>query len=138
MDFVIGAESPPDSETIHVIAAVIEVTGRLLIAQRPSHKRHGGKWEFPGGKLEPGESYHEAAARELTEELGVRVVQTSAPQFSVSDPESVFVIDFVPTVIEGLPEAREHQALAWVTPDELFSYDLAECDRAYAVFRSSR
>lgn len=119
-----------------VVAAVIEREGQVLIGQRAPGKRHGGLWEFPGGKLEPGESHHQAVERELAEELGVRVVSTGAPHFSIADPGSAFVIDFVVTAIEGIPEAREHQTLAWVLPSELLSYDLAACDRAYALFRS--
>ena len=59
--------------TIRVIAAVIARGDRLLVCQRPPHKRHGGLWEFPGGKCEPGESDLEAARRELHEELGVEL-----------------------------------------------------------------
>src|SRR5690606_20769929 len=59
--------------TIRVLAAVIRRDGRWLVCRRPAHKRHGGLWEFPGGKLEPGESLLEAATRELEEELAVRV-----------------------------------------------------------------
>ncbi|HSG49130.1 MAG TPA: NUDIX domain-containing protein, partial [Longimicrobiales bacterium] len=56
-------------EAIPVIAAVIHRDGRYLVGRRPDDKRHGGLWEFPGGKLDPGESWLEAARRELSEEL---------------------------------------------------------------------
>ena len=56
---------------MRVLATVIRRDGRLLVCQRPSHKRHGGLWEFPGGKVEPGESDLAASRRELAEELGV-------------------------------------------------------------------
>lgn len=58
---------------IRVVASVIEHEGRLLVCKRPAHKRHGGLWEFPGGKVEPEESDFKAVERELEEELGVRV-----------------------------------------------------------------
>jgi 8-oxo-dGTP pyrophosphatase MutT (NUDIX family) len=56
-----------------VLAAVIRRQDRYLVCRRPAHKRHGGLWEFPGGKLEPGETLLEAARRELREELGAEV-----------------------------------------------------------------
>ena len=58
---------------VRVIAAVVWRGDRLLVCQRPAHKRHGGLWEFPGGKVEAGESDAAAARRELREELGVEV-----------------------------------------------------------------
>jgi mutator protein MutT len=66
---------------IPVLAAVIRRDGRLLVARRPAHKRHGGLWEFPGGKVEEGESWADAAARERKEELGVDVARTGEPLF---------------------------------------------------------
>jgi 8-oxo-dGTP diphosphatase len=116
----------------HVLAAVIYRAGRYLICQRPPHKRHGGLWEFPGGKLEEGESLEAAAKRELTEELGVRVTGTGGLLLSVADPGSEFVIDFVEAEIEGEPSCREHSALAWVEPREISHYALAPSDRAFA------
>src|ERR1051325_4198159 len=77
---------------ISVFAAVIEQNGNYLVCQRPAHKRHGRLWEFPGGKLEVGETYFEAARRELAEELDVRVVTVGSTIFSIADPGSDFVI----------------------------------------------
>lgn len=126
------------TERVHVVAAVIENTaGHLLIARRPFAKRHGGKWEFPGGKLEAGETLRTAIARELAEELGVDVVAIGRAEFRTADPESCFVIDFIPTAIRGTPHPAEHSALAWALPGELLHYDLAPSDRAYAEYRGS-
>jgi mutator protein MutT len=127
--------STPLPVHIRVVASVIEQEGRLLLCQRPAHKRHGGLWEFPGGKVEPGESDFEAVERELAEELGVKVVEVGAVELSVRDAGSEFVIEFLPVVIQGEPQALEHAALAWVTEEELLGLALAPSDRRYARFR---
>jgi mutator protein MutT len=120
---------------LRVIASVIEREGRLLLCQRPPEKRHGGLWEFPGGKLEPGESAFDAASRELAEELGIRVTAVDDIEFSVNDPGSAFIIEFARVRIEGEPQCLEHSALAWVAPAELPDYALAPGDACYAAWR---
>jgi mutator protein MutT len=114
-----------------VIAAVISRDDELLVCQRPAHKRHGGLWEFPGGKVEPDESDEQSARRELAEELGVRVVSAGASVFETRDPRSEFLIAFIPVRIEGNPECREHSALQWGTPEALASLPLAPSDRRF-------
>lgn len=104
---------------------------RYLVCQRPLHKRHGGLWEFPGGKLEPGENDAEAAARELREELGVAVSAVGEEAFAVHDEGSPFLIAFVPVRIDGEPACLEHSALAWATVAELLGYALAPSDRRF-------
>jgi mutator protein MutT len=121
---------------IRVVASVIERGDRLLVCQRPAHKRHGGLWEFPGGKVEDGESDFAAVARELEEELGVRVLGVGGEEFSMADPGSHFVIVFLPVEIEGEPRCLEHAALAWVTEEDLLSLALAPSDLRYARFRA--
>ena len=118
---------------IRVLAAVIHREGRWLVCRRPAHKRHGGLWEFPGGKLEPGESLVDAATRELDEELGVRVTRVGDLLFSRHDDGSPFVIEFVAVEIEGEPVAREHDELRWATLAELASLALAPSDRAFVL-----
>jgi mutator protein MutT len=116
---------------IRVIAAVIARGDELLVCQRPAHKRHGGLWEFPGGKVEPDESDEDSARRELAEELGVRVVRAGAAELEVRDEGSAFLIAFVPVEIEGEPECREHSELRWGTAEALRELPLAPSDRRY-------
>ncbi len=123
-------EHPP----IRVVAAVIERDGRFLLCQRPAHKRHGGLWEFPGGKLEAEETIPEAVRRELAEELGVEVAGCGDQLLALADPGSPYVIEFHPVAIQGEPTCLEHAALAWVPVSAMASLDLAPSDRRFAAF----
>jgi mutator protein MutT len=113
------------------MAAVIRRGDTLLICQRPAHTRHGGRWEFPGGKCEPGESDAESIARELAEELGVGVRSVGSALFSASDPDSPFVIVFVPVEIDGEPQRIEHDEIRWVRVADLANYSLAPSDASF-------
>lgn len=117
--------------TVRVLAAVIHHDGRYLVCRRPLHKRHGGLWEFPGGKLEPAESDLNAAQRELREELKVEVTALGDELFSVHDPGSPFLIAFVGVHIEGTPMCLEHTELRWCARAELESLALAPSDRRF-------
>ena len=127
---------------VPVVAAVIEnAAGRVLVAQRPAHKHLALKWEFPGGKVDPGESPEAAMARELREELGVEIeILRSLPRFT-HDYGTVLIamIPFVCRLASGsaAPQAREHVALRWILPAELGALDLAPADwpvvRAYGA-----
>lgn len=118
-----------------VIAAVIANGEKFLVCQRAPHKRHGRRWEFPGGKLEPGEDDETAARRELAEELGLQVESVGEVEFEVADAGSPFVIAFVPVEASGTPVCHEHTALAWGTPSELALLPLAPSDRRYVEWR---
>jgi 8-oxo-dGTP diphosphatase len=113
---------------IPVLAAVIRRDDRYLVARRPPDKRHGGLWEFPGGKVLEGESMLAAAARELDEELGLAVVSLGRRLFTVEDAGSSFVIEFYETDATGIPRALEHTELGWFTVAELAEMDLAPAD----------
>ena len=123
--------TPPVDSPIRVLAAVVRDGSRYLICQRPPHKRHGGLWEFPGGKLEPRESLLDAARREMREELGVAVTGVGEILLAVADAGSPFVIEFVPVEIAGDPVCLEHSALEWRTLDELMARELAPSDRRF-------
>jgi 8-oxo-dGTP pyrophosphatase MutT (NUDIX family) len=113
------------------VAAVIRRDDRYLVGRRPPTKRHGGLWEFPGGKLLDGESRLDAATRELDEELGLGVVSLGRLLFSVEDPGSPFVIEFHETDVSGTPRALEHTEIGWFTMDELARMELAPADARF-------
>jgi mutator protein MutT len=116
---------------IPVVAAVVQKEGRFLLCQRAEGKRHGGLWEFPGGKLLEGETFDAAAARELAEELRVRVSRVGSEVGQFQDAGSEFAIHFLEVAIEGSPIAHEHQALGWFTLEEVCALALAPADRAF-------
>ena len=119
------------NQTIRVVAAVIENKGRYLACQRPGSKRHGGLWEFPGGKVRGNETEVEAVRRELTEELNVRVASVGATLFQVTDPGTPFLILFKAVAIVGEPQAVEHTALCWASPLELIGFRMAPSDEMF-------
>lgn len=111
-----GAPSPREPRDV-VACVLVDGKGHLLVGRRPREKRHGGLWEFPGGKMRSGESLAEAAARELLEELGLQEVVTEPDVlFEQVDPGSVFRILFVRVVTDEVPRALEHEALEWLDP----------------------
>ena len=131
--------APQGAAAVRVLAAVIRENGRYLVALRPKHKRHGGLWEFPGGKVESGETLLDAARREMREELGVEVVEAEEPVFTGSDPNSPFIIEFADVQVAGVPQALEHDEIRWVTPSELIKLRLAPSDRLFVehIIRST-
>ncbi|MBK5007391.1 Nudix family hydrolase [Pseudomonas sp. S32] len=117
---------------IHVVAAVIRgLDGRILIARRADTQHQGGLWEFPGGKVEAGESVEAALARELNEELGIRVTR-SRPLIKVSHdyPDKHVLLEVREVdAFEGEPHGAEGQPLAWVAPRDLAQYDFPQANR---------
>jgi len=117
---------------IRVVAAVLERERRYLVGRRPREKRHGGLWEFPGGKLDEGESVNDAAERELDEELGLTVTGMGQRLLTIEDEGSPFVIEFHEVNVEGDEIAHEHEELGWFSALELTAMELAPADRACA------
>jgi 8-oxo-dGTP diphosphatase len=110
-----------------VVAAVIErADRRLLIGQRRRHDSSPLKWEFPGGKVEPGETPEQALARELREELGatlVRSVVIGRADYQYSDGEMLTVTFFAAEMARGEIRPGPFEKVAWVLPKELGEYD---------------
>ncbi|MDZ7778835.1 MAG: NUDIX domain-containing protein [Gemmatimonadota bacterium] len=117
---------------VRVVAAVLHREGRYLLGRRPARKRHGGLWEFPGGKLDPGESTLDAVRRELLEEMGLLVTAAGGPLLSVMDGTSRFLIEFVEIFAEGTPSTLEHEAVGWFAPGEMLEIPMAPADATFA------
>ena len=115
-----------------VAAALIDADNRILIAQRPEGKQLAGLWEFPGGKLDPGERPERALARELREELGVEVCEPClAPLTFAShsyDDFHLLMPLFACRRWEGIARGVEGQNLAWVRPEKLRDYPRPPAD----------
>lgn len=119
---------------VAVVAAVIQRGDKYLLGRRPKAKRHGGLWEFPGGKVHDGESRLEAIHRELAEELALKAVELGQFLFSVEDKGSPYLIEFVETVIDGTPIPYEHSEIAWLTIGELDELRLAPADATFVAW----
>ncbi|MFP4326904.1 MAG: 8-oxo-dGTP diphosphatase MutT [Paracoccaceae bacterium] len=112
--------------------ALVDRDGRVLLAQRPEGKPMAGLWEFPGGKVEPGETPEAALVRELHEELGIETWNSClAPLTFASHGYAEFHL-LMPLFIcrkwQGIPQAHEGQRLKWVRPTELRDYPMPPAD----------
>jgi len=116
-----------------VAAALYDAQGRVLIAERPPGKHLSGRWEFPGGKIEPGETEQVALARELHEELGIEVL-AAHPELTLRHdyPEKrVQVSLWIVERYAGQPQGLDGQALKWVAPARLPDEDVLEADQPF-------
>lgn len=120
----------PDSGLISVTAAILSKGNKVLIARRKSTAHQAGKWEFPGGKIEPGETPEACLRRELQEELGIdtRIGRFLAESIYHYDTVSIRLLAFRATLIEGRLEPNDHDAIAWVAPHQMDRYDFAPAD----------
>ena len=114
--------------TVDIGCGIIIRKHRLLIAQRVPGAHYGGYWEFPGGKIEPGETPEAALIREIDEELGINTKQSClAPvSFASHDYEAfhLVLLLYICRRWQGRPEPREGGELAWVRPSQLRKYDM--------------
>jgi 8-oxo-dGTP diphosphatase len=124
---------PPKTSLVVAAAALVDRDGRLLVQQRPEGLAMAGLWEFPGGKLEPGETPEMALIRELDEELGIAVDQAClAPACFASDmlgDRHLLLLLYVCRKWRGTPIARHASALDWVRPVELHALPMPPADK---------
>ena len=126
-------DSPAPVPTVLVAAvSLVDIDGRVLIAQRPEGKAMAGLWEFPGGKVDDGETPEEALIRELQEELGIDVTENClAPLTFASHRYETFHLLmplYVCRVWKGEAAPREGQVLKWVNPMQLRDYPMPPAD----------
>jgi 8-oxo-dGTP diphosphatase len=123
-----------ESSVVKVVAAALyDAHGRVLIAERPPGKHMAGRWEFPGGKIEPGESEAEALSRELREELGVEVA-SAHPLLALNHDYAERRVEISLWIVErysGQPRGLDGQKLKWVRPQGLPDEDVLEADRPF-------
>lgn len=119
-----------------VAAAMLDQDGRLLLQQRPAGKRHGGMWEFPGGKVEPDENPRLSLVREIEEELAVRLDAELltpagfAEEARTEGHPAIVMLLYIARVWRGEIEALEGQRWEWFMPERAVALDLPPMDRA--------
>ena len=122
----------PESAPLHVVAAVMIHEGKILGCRRASHKDAAGLWEFPGGKVESGESPQEALRREISEELSLTVVPWRVLDKSVTQVNEALTIQLECWVIilDRLPalKSSDHDEFVWLRPEDLSRYSWAKPD----------
>ncbi len=122
----------------NVVAAVIEHDGRILIAQRRNTPPHALKWEFPGGKVEPGETLEAALLRELQEELDIRArIKREMMRYAYQYPGQppILLIFYRVADYSGQPRNLAFEQIQWVLPERLREYDFLEGDAPFlAIF----
>ncbi len=129
-----GSAPPLGERPLVLVAAValVDVDGRVLIARRPEGKAMAGLWEFPGGKVDQGETPEQALVRELHEELGIETAASClAPIAFASHGYETFHLLmplFACRKWSGIPRPREGQALKWVQPRDLTRYPMPPAD----------
>lgn len=116
-----------------VAAAVVEREGKVMLCQRLPDAHNGLKWEFPGGKLEMGETPEAALARELREELGIEAIvgRVRDAVYHRYPDRDVLVLFYGCAISSGEPAAVQCNAIAWVTPGDMPGYDFAGADLAF-------
>lgn len=128
-----AADNGPKPILLVAACALIDSDNRVLLAKRPEGKKMAGLWEFPGGKLNPGETPEAALIRELKEELGIDVTASCLAAFAFAshgyDTFHLLMPLFLCRRWKGLPTPREGQTLAWVRPERLSDYPMPDADK---------
>jgi len=117
--------------------ALIDRDGRILLAKRPAGKDHAGLWEFPGGKIESGETTEQALVRELREELGIEPCESCLQPFAFAthtqDGQHLLMPLYVCRQWDGFVQPREGQEIKWVRPQDLFGLSMPPVDLPLAA-----
>lgn len=116
---------------LEVVAALLRRDGKFLICRRPMHKARGGGWEFPGGKVEKGETRQQAIIREIREELNLHISAGEAAAETVhAYPDLTVHLSLMEAeILSGDLHQNEHSEIAWITLQEAKNYDLCPADR---------
>lgn len=127
------------TDMIIVAAGVVSQNGKIMLCQRKPSDRLGLKWEFPGGKLEIGETPQQALERELREELDIetRTGRILDIRCDFSSGKEIMILFFRSEWLSGTPKTVDCNAIAWAEPSELLAYDLAPADVETARFIAS-
>jgi 8-oxo-dGTP diphosphatase len=115
---------------IKVSCAIIELNGKILAARRGAAQSQAGLWEFPGGKLNDGETASQALIREIKEELGIEIL-TKTPLSSIIHDYPTITIELIPFIshiISGEPSPREHSEIMWIKPRDALKLEWAAAD----------
>ena len=129
------ATEAPDGRKLLLVAAcaLVDTDSRVLLARRPEGKKMAGLWEFPGGKLNPGETPEAALIRELREELGIDVTAACLAPFAFASHAYEKFHLLMPLYLcrrwQGFVQPLEGQALAWVKPGKLTEYEMPAADK---------
>lgn len=125
-----------------VAAALIRDDGCILVQQRPVGKQMAGLWEFPGGKVEPGETPEAALVREIDEELGVRLDPAALKPLTFAsealDDRHLLLLLYATRLWEGEPRALDASAIRWVTIDEMRALPMPPADAPFADALAAR
>ncbi len=119
-----------NKKTIQVACAIIVKNGQVLVTQRSEVMQQALKWEFPGGKLEAGESAEQCIVREIKEELGLAIELLKSLKSNTQNYTdfSICLIPFVAQIVSGNIVLKEHKAAIWLAPNELVQLDWAAAD----------
>jgi len=123
--------SQHDKNRIHVVVGLVyNSQNQILVAERQAHKFQGGRWEFPGGKIEPNEKPLYALKRELQEEIGIQILAAkSFSQFKHDYPDKIIFLDvWKITDFQNEPHGKEGQEIKWVSLHELLTLDIPDAN----------
>jgi 8-oxo-dGTP diphosphatase len=120
-----------DNYQLLVTCAIIEDNGKYLLTQRPLEKHNGGRWEFPGGKVDFGEDLCSCLEREIDEELGIKITANTPQEYSshvYDGVRHVILLGFYCTYLSGEIKHKDVADHVWVTPEDMKNYDITEAD----------